>query len=48
MSADYLQLPSVEGLQVKDGVVTWAKDERKRVSYAKLVSGSSGIWKKCR
>lgn len=39
MSADYLQLPSVEGLQVKDGVVTWAKDERKRVSYAKLVEG---------
>ena len=39
MSADYLQLPSVEGLQVKDGVVSWAKDERKRVSYAKLVEG---------
>ena len=39
MSADYLRLPSVEGLQVKDGVVTWAKDERKRVSYAKVVEG---------
>ena len=39
MSADYLQLPSVEGLRVKDGVVTWAQDERKRVSYAKLVEG---------
>lgn len=39
MSADYLQLPSVEGLLVKDGVVTWAKDERKRVSYATLVEG---------
>ena len=39
ISADYLQLPSVEGLQVKDGVVSWAKDERKRVTYAKLVQG---------
>ena len=39
MAADYLHLPSAEGLQVKDGVVTWAKDERKRVSYAKLVEG---------
>ncbi len=39
MAAEHLQLPSVEGLQVNDGVVTWAKDERKRVSYAKLVEG---------
>ena len=39
MAADYLQLPSAEGLQVKDGVVTWGKDGRKRVSYAKLVEG---------
>ncbi|MBZ5614287.1 MAG: molybdopterin-dependent oxidoreductase [Acidobacteriia bacterium] len=39
MSADYLQLPSVEDLRVKDGVVTWTRDEHKRVSYAKLVEG---------
>lgn len=32
MSADYLQLPSVEHLHVKDGVVTWAQDEHKRKS----------------
>jgi nicotinate dehydrogenase subunit B len=39
MSADYLQLPSVENLHVKDGVVTCTKDEHKSVSYAKLVEG---------
>jgi len=39
MAADHLHLPSAEGLQVKDGVVTWGKDERKRVSYGKLVEG---------
>ena len=39
MTADYLQLPSVEGLQAKDGVVIWAQDEHKRISYAKLVEG---------
>jgi len=39
MAADYLKLPSVEGLRVKDGVVTWAQDEDKRVSYARLVEG---------
>jgi len=39
MSADYLQLPSVEHLHVKDGVVTCTKDEHKSVSYAKLVEG---------
>ncbi len=39
MSADYLQLPSVEHLRVKDGVVTYAQDEHKSVSYAKLVEG---------
>ena len=39
MSADYLQLPSVEHLRVKDGVVTWTEDEHKSVSYARLVEG---------
>ena len=39
MSADYLHLPSVEQLRVKDGVVTCAQDEHKTVSYAKLVEG---------
>jgi nicotinate dehydrogenase subunit B len=39
MSADYLQLLSVENLHVKDGVVTCTKDEHKSVSYAKLVEG---------
>lgn len=39
MSADYLKLPSVESLRVKDGVVTWAQDEHKRVAYGKLVEG---------
>ncbi len=39
MSADFLKLPSAEGLRVKDGVVIWAQDEHKRVSYAKLVEG---------
>ena len=39
MSADYLHLSSVEHLRVKDGVVTYAEDEHKSVSYAKLVEG---------
>ncbi|HYW38396.1 MAG TPA: molybdopterin cofactor-binding domain-containing protein [Terriglobales bacterium] len=39
MSADYLKLPSVEHLRVKDGVVTCVQDERKSVSYARLVEG---------
>ena len=39
MAADYLHLPSVEQLRVKDGLVTWAQDERKSVSYARLVEG---------
>lgn len=39
MSADYLHLPSVEDLRVKDGVVSSAEDESKRVSYARLVEG---------
>ncbi len=39
MSADYLKLPSVEGLRVQDGVVSWTQDEHKRVSYAQLVEG---------
>ncbi|MBZ5657741.1 MAG: molybdopterin-dependent oxidoreductase [Acidobacteriia bacterium] len=39
MSADYLHLPSVEQLRVKDGVVTCAQDEHKTVSYARLVEG---------
>ena len=39
MSADYLQLPSVEHLRVKDGMVTCAQDEHKSVSYARLVEG---------
>jgi isoquinoline 1-oxidoreductase len=39
MSADYLQLPSVENLHVKDGVVKYAQDEHKSVSYARLVEG---------
>jgi isoquinoline 1-oxidoreductase len=39
MAAEYLQLPSVEQLRVKEGVVTWAQDERKSVSYARLVEG---------
>jgi nicotinate dehydrogenase subunit B len=39
MSADYLHLPSVEHLRVKDGVVTYTQDEHKSVSYAKLVEG---------
>jgi len=39
MSADYLQLPSVEHLRVKDGMVMYAQDEHKRVSYARLVEG---------
>ncbi len=36
LSADYLHLPSVEDLRVKDGVVSSAQDESKRVSYARL------------
>jgi nicotinate dehydrogenase subunit B len=39
MSADYLHLPSVDHLRVKDGVVTCAQDEHKSVSYARLVEG---------
>jgi len=39
MSADYLHLSSVDHLRVKDGVVTFAQDEHKRVSYARLVEG---------
>jgi nicotinate dehydrogenase subunit B len=39
MSADYLKLPSVETLRVKDGVVACTQDERKTVSYANLVEG---------
>ena len=39
MSADYLHLPTTEDLRVKDGVVTWAQDAHKSVSYAKLVEG---------
>lgn len=39
MAAEYLRLPSAQDLQVKDGVVTWTRDRRKRVSYAKLVGG---------
>jgi isoquinoline 1-oxidoreductase len=39
MSADYLHLPAVEHLRVKDGVVTYAQDEHKSVSYARLVEG---------
>ena len=39
MAAEYLQLPSVEQLRVKDGLVTYVQDEHKSVSYAKLVEG---------
>ena len=39
MAAEYLRLPSAEGLQVKEGVVTWERDQGKRVSYGKLVGG---------
>ena len=39
MAAENLQLPSAEHLRVKDGVVTYAQDEHKSVSYAKLVEG---------
>ena len=39
MAAEYWRLPSAEGLQVKEGVVTWSRGQRKRVSYAKLVRG---------
>jgi len=39
MSADYLHLPSSDELRVRNGVVTWNKDEHKTVSYARLVQG---------
>lgn len=39
MAAEYLRVPSAQDLQVKQGLVTWRRDRRKRVSYAKLVGG---------
>lgn len=39
MAAEHLRVPSVQDLHVKEGVVTWTRDRRKRVAYRELVGG---------